>query len=226
MVNLLDFLEIALPEYWQGMWVTLQIAAVGLSLGAMIGLPVAVLRVYGKGFWRGLATTYTEVFRGVPLLVLLFVVYYGLPDFKITLPAMTAAFIALGLNSGAYQAEYFRGALQAISEGQMIAARSIGMGKMKAIFYVILPQALRLVLPSWSNEAISIVKYTAVVFVIAVPDLMTRAKLLSSKYYNPIEAYLTVSIFYLAIVGLMTLVMSAVEKKLRIPGMELEKEHP
>ncbi len=225
MSDLIEFLRIALPEYWQGLWITLKIATVGLSIGAIIGLPIAIMRVYGRGFLRRLAIVYTEVFRGVPLLVLLFVVYYGLPDFNITLPAMTAAYIALGINSGAYQAEYFRGALQAVGEGQMLAARSIGMGRFKSIYYVILPQALRLALPSWSNEAISIVKYTAVVFVIAVPDMMTKAKQISSKYYNPIEAYLTVAVFYIAIVGVMTIVMSIIEKKFKIPGMDIEKEH-
>jgi len=224
MYNFIEFLKIALPEFWLGLWVTLRIAAVGLIIGALIGLPTAIIRVYSKGIFRTLSIAYTEVFRGVPLLVLLFVVYYGLPDLSITLAPMTAAYFALGINSGAYQAEYFRGALQAISDGQMVAARSIGMGKIKAIYYVILPQALRLVLPSWSNEAISIVKYTAVVFVIAVPDLMTRAKVLSSKFYNPIEAYISVAFFYIAIVGLMTIIMTVIERKFQIPGMVIEKE--
>ena len=111
--------------------------------------------------------------------------YSSLPDIGITFGRFTAAFLTLGLNSGAYQAEYLRGALQAVSEGQMTAARAIGMSKAQAIRYIILPQALRLVLPAWSNEAISMLKYTAVVFLIAVPDLMTQAKILFLSSTSP-----------------------------------------
>ena len=220
----LAFLTIALPEFYQGLLVTLRIAGMGLALGFLIGLPVAFMRVYGNKWMRTVAMTYTELFRGIPLLVLLFVVYYGFPDLGLTLSPMLSSYLALGLNSGAYQSEYFRGAIKSVSEGQMIAARAIGMNKMKAIRYIIIPQTLRLALPAWSNEAIAIVKYTAVVFVIAVPDLLTRAKFLSSKYYTPIEAYLSVAVVYIALVGIMTIIMGTVERVTRIPGLEIEAE--
>ena len=98
---------------------------------------------------------------------------------------MTAAYVTLALNSSAYQAEYFRGGFQAVGRGQMIAARAIGMTRKKAILHIVLPQALRLAVPAWTNEFISMVKYTAVVFLIAVPDLMNKAKMISSQQsYN------------------------------------------
>ena len=224
MQNYLEFLTIALPQFYEGVLITLRIWVISLSIGLLIGLPVSLARVYGKGFIRRAAITYTELVRGIPMLVLLFVVYYGLPDLGITLPAMGAAYLALGINSGAYQAEYFRGSIQAIGEGQMMAARSIGMGRVKAIWYVIVPQALRLALPAWSNEAVSMIKYTAVVYLIAVPDLLTRAKFLVSKYYNPIESYLSVALVYIALVGIMTIIMHYIEDRMRIPGLELEAE--
>lgn len=220
----INFLIIALPDFYQGLLVTLKIAGVGLGLGFLIGLPIAFMRVYGNRWMRSIAIMYTELFRGIPLLVLLFVIYYGLPDLGVTLNPMVASFLALGFNSGAYQSEYFRGAIKSVSEGQMVAARSIGMSKMKAIRYIIIPQTLRLALPAWSNEAVAIVKYTAVVFVIAVPDLLTRAKLLSSKYYTPIEAYLSVAVVYIILVGIMTLIMGKVERATKIPGLEIEAE--
>jgi len=220
----LAFLTIALPEFYQGLLVTLQIAGVGLFLGFLVGLPIAFMRVYGNKWMRSVAMTYTELFRGIPLLVLLFVVYYGFPDLGLTLSPMLSSYLALGLNSGAYQSEYFRGAIKSVSEGQMVAARSIGMSKFKAIRYIIIPQTLRLALPAWSNEAIAIVKYTAVVYVIAVPDLLTRAKLLSSKYYTPIESYLSVAVVYVVLVGIMTIIMGTVERVTRIPGLEIEAE--
>ena len=108
----------------------------------------------------GIVTIYIEIFRRNPN-VQLFIVYYGLPQFGITFSAFTAAYIALGLNSGAYQAEYFRGAIQAIRQRQMMAARSIGMtSKLQAIRHVIIPQAFRYAVPSWSNEAVSMIKLT------------------------------------------------------------------
>jgi polar amino acid transport system permease protein len=220
----LRFLEIALPEFYKGTLITLRIAGVALASGFLIGLPLALIRVYGRGILRAAAVAYIELLRGVPLLVLLFVVYYGLPDAGLTLSALVSAYLALGLNSGAYQAEYFRGSIQAVSEGQMLAARSIGMTRLQAIRYVIVPQALRLAIPAWSNEAVSMIKYTAVVYLIAVPDLLTRAKVLASKYFNPIESYLSVAVVYLALVGAMTLIVQYVERRLRIPGLEVEAE--
>ncbi|PJF46272.1 MAG: amino acid ABC transporter permease, partial [Candidatus Thermofonsia Clade 3 bacterium] len=124
-----------------------------------------------------------------------------------------------GLNSGAYQAEYLRGALQSVGEGQMTAARAIGMSKWLAVRSIILPQALRLVLPAWSNEAIAMLKYTAVVFLIAVPDLMGQAKILSSRYFAPIPIYMIVAVFYIVLVGATYLLLRQLERKLHIPGL-------
>ena len=167
---------------------------------------------------------YTEIFRGTPVLVQLFIIYYGLPQFGITLPAYLAAFVTLGLNSAAYQAEYFRGAIQSISSGQMMAAQSLGMSKLKAVLFVIVPQAFRLALASWSNEAVSLVKVTSIVYLIAVPDLMTKAKILSSRFFNPMETYLTAAVFYLVIIGVASWALNTIEKRSRIPGLEMEQD--
>lgn len=220
----LTFLEIALPELWEGTLITLQITLITLIIGFVIGFPAALARIYGGKALGAISTAYTEVLRGTPVLVQLFIIYYGLPQFGVTLPAFTAAYIALGLNSGAYQAEYFRGAIQAISSGQMLAAQSLGMNKLKAIIHIIIPQAFRLALPAWANEVVSMVKVTSIVYLTAVPDLMTKAKMLSSKYFNPIETYLTAAVFYLLIIGILTVVLSYIEKTTRIPGLEMEAE--
>jgi polar amino acid transport system permease protein len=150
----------------------------------------------------------------------LFIVYYGLPQFGITFSAFTSAYVALGLNSGAYQAEYFRGAIQAISSGQMMAARSLGMTPIQAIWHVIIPQAFRYALPAWSNEIISMVKLTSIVYLIAVPEMMYVAKELMAKYYNPFQTYILVGIIYLAVVAVLTVILNYVEKKSTIPGLE------
>jgi polar amino acid transport system permease protein len=219
------FLQQMLPVMFQGAIVTIQLTVVSLILGVAIGLPVGVGRVFGPRWLQRLLLIYITVFQGTPLLIQLFVVYYGLPDIGVTFGRFTAAFLTLGLNSGAYQAEYLRGALQAVGEGQMTAARAIGMSKAQAIRYIILPQALRLVLPAWSNEAISMLKYTAVVFLIAVPDLMTQAKILSARYFAPIPTYLLVAVFYLIMVGVAYFILRAVERRVGIPGLTFSPEH-
>ncbi len=220
----LIFLQKAIPQMWEGAIITLQITAVALVAGFIIGFPAALARIYGGKTLGAISTAYTEVLRGTPVLVQLFIIYYGLPQFGITLSAFLAAYIALGLNSGAYQAEYFRGAIQAISSGQMMAAQSLGMSKLKAITFIIIPQAFRLALPAWSNEVVSMVKITSIVYLTAVPDLMTKAKMLSAKYFNPIETYLTAAVFYLIIIGILTVILNYVEKTSRIPGLEMEAE--
>ncbi len=199
--------------------VTLQIAAVSLVLGMIVGLPVGVGQVYGPVWVQRILGAYVTLFQGTPLLIQLFVVYYGLPDVGITLGRLQAAFLTLGLNSAAYQAEYVRSALQSVSEGQMTAARAIGMNTRQAIWTVILPQALRLALPAWSNEAVAMLKYTSVVFLIAVPDLMGQAKILASRYFAPIQIYLIVAVFYIVLVGIAYLILSLIERRLRIPGL-------
>ena len=219
-----DFLPTAIPALLNGTVVTLEYALAALLLGALIGLPLALLRVYGGRLLGRAASIYGNIFRGTPLMIQLFMVYFGLPQFGITFPQWAAAVLTLGLNSSAYQAEYFRGALQSIGSGQIMAARAIGMTQWKAIRYIILPQALRLVLPAWSNEAVSMIKYTAVIFLIAVPDLMGQGKIIASRFFAPIETYLLVAGIYLILVFAMTQVLRAVERKYQTPGLTLERE--
>lgn len=224
MDRLMIYLQRVGPDLLQGVVTTIELTLVALALGILIGLPAALGRVYGGNWLRRLSVAYVELFRGTPLLVQLFVVYYGLPDLGLTLSRLAAAFVTLGLNSGAYQAEYFRGAIQAVGSGQMTAGRAIGMTKLQTIRYIILPQALRLAIPAWSNEAISMVKYTSVVFLIAVPDLMGKAKILAGRYFNPIEIYLTVALIYIFLVAIVTWLMRNLERRLQTPGLELEVE--
>ena len=222
MTDIFDFILLIYPNILQGVKVTLEITGVALALGFAIGLPASLIQVYGGRRLRWLVIAYTTIFRGTPLLVQLFVVYYGLPDLGLTLDRLTASFLTLGLNSGAYQAEYFRGAIQSIGQGQMKAARAIGMSRLQAIWSIILPQAFRLAMPGWSNEMISMVKYTAVVFLIAVPDLMGQAKIISSRYFAQIETYIIVALVYLVLVAAASLILRQIAKRLETPGFVVE----
>lgn len=222
MADFFNFFIEVFPTLLSGTKVTLNVAVVALGLGFALGLPIALLRVYGPSWLHRLLGIYISFFRGVPLLVQLFIVYFGLPKFGITFSRMTAAYITLGLNSSAYQAEYFRGALQSVGRGQMIAARAIGMSQAKAVRHIILPQAVRLCIPAWSNEMIAMIKYTAVIFLIAVPDLMGQGKIIASRHFAPIETYTIVALFYLVLVGAFSLVLHVIDQKLATPGLAMD----
>lgn len=222
-----DFFELLVnifPLLVKGTIDTLKIASASLLFGVLLGLPTGIGRVYGPPWLQRLLGAYVTLFQGTPLLIQLFFIYYGLPPFGITLEKFWAAVLTLGLNSGAYQAEYLRGALQSVGAGQMTAARAIGMSEGQAIRSIVLPQALRLVLPAWSNEVIAMLKNTAVVFVIAAPDLMGQAKILASKYFAPIPIYMVVAVFYIVLVGITYLLLRQVERRAQIPGLTSEAE--
>jgi polar amino acid transport system permease protein len=220
MESYLEYLQVATPELLEGLLITFRVAFVSLGIGLVIGFPCALIRVYGPKWLRRIVTAYIELFRGTPSLVQLFLIYYGLPQFGLTFTAFTSAYIALGLNSGAYQSEYFRGAIQAISGGQMMAARSIGMSTIQAIRHVIIPQAFRYAIPSWSNEVVAMIKITSIVYLIAVPEMLYVAKDLMAKYFNPFETYITVGILYLIVIGFLSFLINTFERRTAIPGLE------
>ena len=218
----LQLLQRFFSDFVRGAGVTLELTVVGLLLGFVLGLLLALAKIYAPRWLSGIATAYIEIFRGTPLLVQLFLIYYGLPSLGITLSQTLSAYLALGLNSAAYQAEYLRGAIQAIGPSQMMAGRSIGLSRWQTIRYIILPQALRLALPSWSNEPISLLKTTAVVFLIAVQDLMAKAKRAATITYNPIGSYLAVAVVYLLMVFALNALLKWLERKTKIPGFDID----
>lgn len=202
----------------QGLWVTISVTAVALTVGVVVGIVMAVARVYGHPALQIVVSAYSVAVRAVPVIVIIFLLFFVISRY-VNLSPFWAGALALGFASGAYQTEIFRGALQAVQPGQMIAARAIGMSRLQAIQSVVLPQALRLALPAWSNEAIAMLKYTSVVFLIAVPDLMGQAKILASRYFAPIQIYLIVAVFYIALVGIAYLILTMIERRVRIPGL-------
>ncbi len=222
MSSFLTFFENSLPALLQGSVITLELTVIGIGSGFVLGLLAALGRVYGGKWTQRFCIGYIELFRGTPVLVQLFLVYYGLPGIGITLDRMMSAFLALGLNSGAYQAEYLRGALLAVGEGQMMAGRAVGLSRWKTIRHIILPQALRLAIPAWANEPIALLKSTAVAFLIAVPDLMTKAKAIAVETYDPIGSYLAAAVIYLAMVFVLDQFLKWLERTTRIPGFDLE----
>ncbi|MFP4021748.1 MAG: amino acid ABC transporter permease, partial [Halanaerobium sp.] len=164
-----------------------------------------------------LVRIFISVIRGTPLLVQLFIIYYGLPTYGISLAPITAAVISFIINSGAYQAEYLRGSIQSISGSQLKAAQSIGMSKWQGIRHIILPQALRRVIPSWTNEFIYMIKYSSLAYVIGARELMTEGKLIASRNYQFFNVYFVVAIIYLIVIIAFVYIFNKVEKKVTIP---------
>ncbi len=211
-----------LPKLAQGLLLTLELTALSMALGAVLGIVLAVLRVYGRGPLYPaylLASGYVHLFRGTPLLVQLMTIYFALPTVGVRFSPFGAGILALTLNTAAYQAEYFRGAIQSVRTGQMQAALALGLSRLQALRYVVLPQALRLVIPPWSNELIYMVKGSAVVYLIGVLELMGQAKTIAARTFRNFEVYIVVAMFYLALIFLLTLVLRWVERRTRVPGL-------
>lgn len=224
MMSFIDFAIESMPALLQGTLVTLEIWIVCISIGAVIGVFLALGRIYGNRLVYGATTTYIEIFRGTPQLVQMFIIYIGLPDIGLVLRPIVAAMIAIGLNTAAYQAEYFRGAIQSVQQGQMKAARAIGMSKMQAIFHIILPQALRMVIPSWSNEVILELKMTSIAFSISVVELMAQAKTIGFRTFRYFEIFILAAIIYYILVALVSFILDLLSAKFHIPGLTLKAD--
>ncbi|MBC7092630.1 amino acid ABC transporter permease [Candidatus Bipolaricaulota bacterium] len=211
-----------LPQLAHGLKITMELTAACMAMGAALGIVLALLRVYARGpflplFW--LASAYVQFFRGTPLLVQLMIIHFGLPSVGIRFTPFLSGLIAMGLNTAAYQAEYFRGAIQAVKAGQMLAARSLGMTRVAAIRHVVLPQALRLALPPWSNELIYMLKYSTIVYMIGVMDLMGVARTIAARNFRFLELFSLAAVIYLGIVLLLTFALRWVERRIRVPGL-------
>ncbi|WP_036222544.1 amino acid ABC transporter permease [Mesoaciditoga lauensis] len=202
-----------------GLKFTLVLASVSIVFGFIIGIFIAIERVYGKKLAYGLSTAYVEIIRGTPLLVQLFILYFSLPQIGIHLSPLAASIISFSLNSGAYQAEYIRGALQSVEKGQLKAALSLGMTKWQAIRTIIMPQALRKVLPSWTNEFVYLVKYTSLAYLVGVPELTAQGEFFASRNFEFMNVFLGVALLYLLVIFAITWTFSAVEKRVKIPGV-------
>ena len=209
----------ALPTMLQGSLVTIGVVVGAMMLGLILGIIIAVMQVYGTRSLRFVVGVYIWFFRGIPLLVLLFLFYFGLFSFlNINLSAFTVAVIVLGLISAAYQSQIFRGSIQSLPEGQMKAARALGMSDRKAILNIILPQALRLSIPGWSNEYSIVLKDSAVVYVLGVAEIMARAHFVATRTYQHLPLYFTAGLIFLCLTFLGTKGLRILEEKIKIPG--------
>lgn len=204
-----------------GAVLTLEISLVAIMLGLGIGITVGLSRVSRNRVIWGLSTVYVEVVRGTPLIVQIFIWAYVIPrviGFP-TFPTMLAGLLALGMHSGAYQGEIFRGGIQSVPTGQYEAARSLGIPHTLTMLYVVLPQAFRNALPALNNEFIIVIKDSSLLYAIGILELFAVAKQLAGATFLVIEFYLGAAIIYLMLTLTLSRTLALVERRLRIPGL-------
>lgn len=204
----------------QGAFVTVEITAMSLVLGCIMGLLVGIGRLNpARRVIYALCTSYVAAIRGTPLLVQLFLLFFGLPQFGIMLPAFFCGVLGLGIYSGSYVSEIVRGSIQSVDRGQMEAARSLGMSYGTAMRSIILPQALVRMIPPLGNEFIALIKNSALVSLLTIHDLMHEGQKIISVSYRSLEVYLAIAVMYFVLTGLTTLALRRIEERLRAGGM-------
>ena len=213
--------HIVLPALLRGTVVSLKLIVVSAPIGLSIGILSAVGRVYGTNVVKMGCFFHQIVFRGVPLLVQLFILFYVFAQWGIRLSPFVCAVTAFAICSGAYHAEYIRGAIMSIPESQVMAAHSMAMSKWQTVWSIILPQALRRAIPPCSNEITYLIKYSSLAYMVTVSELMTEAKVLASKYFKPLEIFIIAGVIYWVLVTLANRAIFSAEKKLEIPGIKL-----
>ncbi|GAB3400694.1 amino acid ABC transporter permease [Massilia agilis] len=195
-MNLFELLREAAPVMLTGAGYTLLFAVAAMLGGLVLGFPTAVMRIAPWAPLRWPASLYVSAMRGTPLLVQLFVIYYGLPSVGIEFTPVTAGILALSLNAGAYLSESLRGAIRSIGVGQWRASYSLGLTYGQALRYVVLPQALRVAVPSMSNTLISLIKDTSLVSVITMTELMLATKEVIATTFQPLPLYIAAACIY------------------------------
>jgi polar amino acid transport system permease protein len=186
--------------------------------GVFIGVIVGCLRTYGGGFVRRACDTYAAIFRGTPLVVQLFIFYFGLPNIGIYLSPYAAAVTGFVLCSGAYQSEYIRGALLSIKRTQYLGSQALGFSRFQSIVWIIIPQAMRKALPGCGNEIVYLIKYSSLAYVVTFMELTGEGKTLATEYFRFTEVFAIIGLYYLLLVSLATLVLKKIEKAVTIPG--------
>ena len=210
-----DLMINSLPLLIVGAGITIQITAISVGLGLIIGMFVGIARICNVKVLRALATVYIDFLRGTPLLVQIFLIYFALPMVVgQRVDPFIAAITACGINSGAYIAEIFRAGIQAIDEGQMEAGRSLGMSWVQTMRYIIVPQAFKNVIPPLGNEFIALLKDSSLVSVIGFEEFTRRGQLIIARTYGSLEIWITVALIYLVMTLTISRLVSYMEKRL------------
>jgi len=196
---------------------TVGVTLIALPSGLLIGTLLALLYVYGGKVAARVMNLYSTIFRGIPPIVLLFILFFAVTK-GINLSAFWAGSLSLGVVSSAYQMEIVRGALLSVSGDQLMAARAVGLSRLQAIRNVVLPQAVRLAIPPWSNEAAIVIKDSSLVYALGVPEILRRAQLIGASSQRFLLAYISAAVIYFVLVYATTHLLNLLEQKLSIPS--------
>ncbi len=207
----------SLPYLLQGLGVTISVTLLALLLGGLIGLMGALARVYGAAPLRAAAAAYSRTIRSLPLLVILFFLYFLGSDIY-EMSVFTSMVLALGIHTSAYQEGIFRAGIQSIERGQSEAAAAIGMTPFQNFFTIVLPQALRRCIPYWGNEAAIVLKDSSLAYVLGLTELMRRGQYVISRTHQAFLTYLIIGLIYLILTLVLTRGLSYMEKRVKIPG--------
>ena len=209
-------LKESMPSLLKGLQMTLILTVVSLIIASILGIIFGLLRVSHLKVLRAIGTIYVDIFRGTPLIVQAFFIYFGIPaalDFRIS--AVAAGIIILSLNAGAYMAEIVRGGIESVDKGQMEAARSLGLPYKKAMAKVILPQAIRLMIPSIINQFVITLKDTSILSIIGINELTQSGKIIIARNLESFQMWLIVGIIYFIIIMILTKVSNRMERKIQ-----------
>lgn len=209
-----------LPKYSHffidGAKFTLVLALFTVLLGTLLGLFLSLMKLSNSKILNFIATAYIEFIRGTPLLVQLYIIYYGLPSLGIEFPDMIAGIITLSINSAAYVAEVIRAGINAVDKGQMEAARSLGMPSSMAMRHIIIPQAFKNILPALGNEFIVVVKESSIVSVIGIHELMYNADTVRGNLFKPFEPLIVAAIIYFIMTFTLSKLLGIAERRMRV----------
>ncbi|VVO10264.1 ABC transporter permease [Pseudomonas fluorescens] len=218
-----------LPKLAQGATLTLELVAIAVILGLLLAIPLGIARSSGRWYVRALPYAYIFFFRGTPLLVQLFLVYYGLAQFDAVRESVLWPYLrnpfwcataTMTLHTAAYIAEILRGAIQAIPPGEIEAARALGMSRPKALFYIILPRAARIGLPAYSNEVILMLKASALASTVTLLELTGMARTIIARTYLPVEIFFAAGMFYLLMAYVLVRGFKLLERWLRVDACQ------
>ena len=213
---MIDFATIATywPQLLRGTLVTLQIAALGCVLGILLGTLLGLLQAGKNKYIRILIAVYATLLRGTPMLIQIAFIVFVLPQFGIRIPDFWGATLAIGLNSSAYVSQIIRSGIMSIGQGQFEAAQVLGLTHIQTIRFIILPQAIRVVLPSLGNEFITLVKDSSLASTVGVMELSKQASFIKSRTFDALTVYCAVAIIYLTITSLLSLLFIYLEKRM------------
>ncbi|MEW8956855.1 amino acid ABC transporter permease [Clostridium sp.] len=220
------FIKEYYPYYLEGINYTIILAFFTILLGIIFGLALCLMKLCNNKVIRTIATAYIEFIRGTPVLVQLLIIYYGLPAIGINFdnlsflgsssPDLISAIITLSLNSAAYVAEIIRAGIEAVDKGQMEAARSLGMSKIMAMKYIIIPQGIRNILPALGNEFITIIKESSIVSVIGIKELMYNADIVRSITFKPFEPLIVAAVIYFVLTFSLSKLVAYFERRMKV----------